>query len=111
MKLFKKRYKCHHMTDDGSWIKLYYKPFEYQLERLKCKINSWSFERDINKQIKKGYLGKDLEPLKCPFCDCEKIETYETFYSDGNYILEEYWVRCAECKKHVGTWSYGGWSL
>lgn len=57
-----------------------------------------------------GYIGKDLEPLKCPHCKCKKLETYETFIHDQGFV-EECWVRCSKCKKHVGVWAYGSWLL
>lgn len=56
----------------------------------------------------RGYLGKDYEPLKCPFCHCKKIETYERFIHDQGFV-EEYWVRCSNCKERLGVWAYGSW--
>lgn len=109
MRLFKKRFKSDHLAEDDKWIKLYYKLFEYQIWCIKCKIGNWRFKRYIKKQIRKGYLDKDLAPLKCPFCDYEDLETYESIYE--NHMTIETWVRCKKCQKHVGTWAYGGWVL
>ena len=109
MRLFKKRFKSDHLTDDGKWIKLYYKPLEYEIWQIRCKISDWRFKRYIKKQIKDGYINEDLAPLKCPFCDCKKLEEYQTFYE--NHMPIEKWIRCTNCKKDVGIWSYGGWSL
>lgn len=61
-------------------------------------------------QIKRGFIDKNYAPIKCPFCKCKEIETYETFIHDQGFI-EEYWVRCKNCKKHLGVWAYGSWSL
>ena len=49
---------------------------------MKYKIN-------ILWQRLKGYIGKDLEPKKCPYCKCKKLETYETFRHDQGFV-EEY---------------------
>ena len=70
---------------------------------MKYKIN-------ILWQRLRGYIGKDLEPKKCPYCKCKKLETYNTFIHDQGFV-EEYWVRCSKCKEHIGTWAYGSWYL
>lgn len=110
MKLFKKRFKSDHLTDDDKWVKLYYKPFEYKIWQIKCKISDWQFKRYINKQIKDGYIDKNLAPLKCPFCNSIELESYD-FYRHDQGFIEEYSVRCKHCQKDVGHWAYGGWSL
>lgn len=55
-----------------------------------------------------GYQKLDGKPRKCPYCKCKTLETYETFRHDQGFI-EEYWVRCSNCKKQVGVWAYGHW--
>jgi transposase-like protein len=55
-----------------------------------------------------GYIGKDFEPKKCPQCKCKKIITYKTFLDDQGRV-DEYWVKCSRCGKHLGVWAYGSW--
>lgn len=55
-----------------------------------------------------GRINKDGSPRKCPRCGCRRMETYQRFMDKQGYI-EEYWVRCDECKKHIAVWAYGAW--
>ncbi len=60
-------------------------------------------EQWINQEIELGNIDNDGKPLKCQFCGCKD------FKQSGGY--EEYTVTCDNCKKTVGHWAYGSWSL
>jgi hypothetical protein len=68
-----------------------------------------SLEDYIKQQIKDGYIGENLAPLKCVHCDSTNLENYGHI---GDHMgCTEYYVRCKDCKKQVGTWAYGMWEL
>ena len=77
------------------------------LQNLKwrIKIYFWLLPRRL-----KGYINRDGSPRKCHKCGCRNVERYNTFRDDQGFI-EEYWVRCAKCKEHLGIWSCGGWDI
>lgn len=68
------------------------------------------FKSGLAKDVILGYKTKEGEPIKCPHCKCKKIETYETFRHDQGFV-EEFWVRCDNCKEPLGVWAYGSWTL
>lgn len=75
---------------------------------LKNNIKILKFHINLKFQQLKGYIGRDGEPKKCPYCKSKELETYETFRHDQGFV-EEYWVRCKKCKQRVAVWSYGDW--
>lgn len=79
-----------------------------EMKYLKNKLTHFILFISFKWLVWRGYLDKDGAPLKCPFCRCKEIETYNTFRHDQGFI-EEYWVRCKNCKEHLGTWAYGSW--
>lgn len=64
----------------------------------------------IRRDIRKGYIAPDGQPLKCFKCGCKELEEYNEYYMDGGY-REEYSVRCKECKQPLSHWAYGYWEL
>ena len=108
MKVIRNRKILYYSTGKNKFKTTYSFPPIPLILKLKTKVYQWSYKRYINKQIRKGYLTEDMQPLKCPYCECDQLETYQTFYDDC-HRLEEYWVRCSNCKKDVGLWSYGYW--
>lgn len=60
-----------------------------------------------------GYIGKDLEPLKCPHCKCKELEKDESFTDEawGTYYECEFTLKCKKCGKRAGHWAYGSWLL
>lgn len=71
------------------------------------------FKLSIWWQIKRGYIDKDLTPLKCHNCKCKKFKKTESFSDDinGFYHEVEFILTCENCNKQVGHWSYGSWLL
>lgn len=49
----------------------------------------------------------DYEPIKCSSCGCDDLETFDIYYDEFGEV--EYSVRCLNCGKQLGTWSYGKW--
>lgn len=77
--------------------------FDKSLEQL-------TFEAELEKRIKDGYIDEIGTPLKC-VCGCKKF-TKVNIYNDEGYEVE-YSLECKNeiCFKIVGTWSYGNWQL
>lgn len=65
--------------------------------------------RNIKRDIRKGYILPDGQPLKCFKCGCKELETYYTAYIE--HTLCEQSIRCKKCKQHLGYWGYGYWEL
>ena len=76
------------------------------MKNILFKLNIWW-------QIKRGYLDKDLTPLKCPYCKYKKFKKVESFTDDicGFYQEVEFILNCEKCNKEVGHWAYGSWIL
>jgi len=75
-----------------------------------------TFEEYIEQQIKDGYISeKDLSPLKCWNCESKNFKDYGHDFLDyihGHGVnLLEYKVKCLDCEKDVGYWSYGHWQV
>lgn len=81
-----------------------------KLQRLKYKIKARYIMWHCHRLIKKGYLATDGEPLKCTRCNSNNLERYNEYWGECHGpIIEEYSIRCKECKQHLGTNSYGSW--
>lgn len=98
------------VTIDNSDIHQVYYSIPYSLYlRLKYKLSEQSMKRYINRQIRKGYITPELEPIKCDKCKSTQLESFNRYYDD--YNLVEYQVRCKDCGRKLGLWSYGSWTL
>lgn len=62
---------------------------------------------EITKLINDGYLGEDMEPLKCDKCECDVIRTTIIALDGGR--LSEKSAHCDRCNAQLGYWSYGNW--
>lgn len=87
------------ITNDGI-KKEYYNIVESLLMRIRWKISPIKMKHEINKAIRKGYIDKDLTPLKCPHCNSKELKRGEEWY--GPLGVEEYIVLCSKCDKQVG---------
>ena len=60
--------------------------------------------------IKRGYIDKDHEPLKCT-CGSTDLEECNQDYLNPGYrgTILEYDCRCKKCGKLLGHWAYGYW--
>ena len=62
----------------------------------------------------RGYLGSDLEPLKCPYCRSNDIEECNEDFGgynipDGTAV--EFDIRCKNCGEILGHFAYGNWDV
>lgn len=69
-----------------------------------------TFEVELEKRIKDGYIDEIGTPLKC-VCGCKKFKKVNIYNEEGYEV--EYSLECKNesCYKIVGTWSYGHWQL
>lgn len=96
------------ITNDGTEQTYYSIPKSIYL-RLKYRYSDMGMKHYIKKMIRKGYLAKDLEPLKCTKCKCTEFKRDQEWY--GPTGVEEFTLQCTNCGEHVGHWSYGSWLL
>lgn len=77
------------------------------------KIKYLLFKLSIKWQMIRGYIGKDLEPKKCPYCKHKKFKKGESYSEDiwGFNHEVEFVIYCEKCGKQVGHYAYGSWVL
>lgn len=63
--------------------------------------------QEINRLLKNGYFKADMEPVKCPKCDCEEFNDIVTDSIDTT--VTEYDRKCDNCDYLMGCWGYGDW--
>lgn len=63
----------------------------------------------LNRLIKKGFIAKDFEPIKCFHCGHDRLH-WKDIDSVENITLEKE-VTCQKCKKVVGYWVTGNWDV
>lgn len=101
------------ITNDGV-EKIYYSLWESIKMRIRWKISPIQMRLSVWWQIKRGYIDKDLTPLKCPYCKSHNIETCNEQIGGWNIpdgCLTEYDARCKDCDEIIGHWAYGSWML
>lgn len=64
----------------------------------------------INRLIKKGYLKKTLEPIKCFHCKHDRLYWKIAKFNEQDNKLEEEEVTCQKCKNIVGYCISDKWS-
>lgn len=64
-------------------------------------------EQYIEQQIADGYIKADGAPLKCQ-CGSTNLDWKHIYEGMGVVEIE---VKCNDCGKDVGLWSYGSWTL
>jgi len=63
----------------------------------------------MKQQVKDGYILENGTPLKCHYCENEKLKDNITDQSEQGIM--EYEKVCSDCDTIVGCWSYGHWQL
>ncbi|MBL4898687.1 MAG: hypothetical protein JKX76_03450 [Colwellia sp.] len=66
-------------------------------------------ERRISEQLEKGFIGKDLEPIKCFECGHEIFK--DTIKSIDAGHMSEMQRDCDKCGQQNGYWAYGNWQV
>ncbi len=84
------------------------------MKRLLNKLRHFCLVLSVKWLLFRGYLGKDLEPLKCPFCGSFNIKHCN--HEIGGYnipdgCITEYDAKCMNCEEIIGHWAYGSWDL
>lgn len=79
------------------------------LEKIRCKYSDMRFRYYIWRDIKKGYIAEDGQPLKCFKCGSKEMEDYGEYYED--HLCVEYGVKCKHCGQKLGYWAYGSWEM
>mgnify|MGYP003550396415 CR=1 FL=1 len=68
------------------------------------------YEKYLEQLIKGGYLSpRNLAPLKCVHCDSKNLVDTDSCFEDT--VMVEYTLKCKECGKVAGYWSYGTWEI
>lgn len=70
-------------------------------------LENWM--KEIEENISKGIIDKNLKPIKCPKCNSKDFEDKNEHYIGGGHGIAEFDRHCKKCNTICGSWSHGSW--